>query len=310
VFAIMMTSLCWSYWQLMLAQGVLTGLSQGFLIFPAMAAVAQYFDKKRGAAIGLVIAGASVGAVVFPIALSRLLDDPNLGFGWTMRIFGFIVLPVLVFSALTVRARLPPRVKTLFVWSAFRNAKFLLLVAAFFFVFLGMFTPLFFLPSYGLSIGIGQSLSFYLVAIINGASFFGRVIPGMLADKYGRLNVLAVAAVCTGIITLTWTAATTAGGLVAYSVVFGFFSGAIVSGGSVVFAITADSPTDIGTYMGMGMPLASFAQLIGPPINGVFLAGTDGFFHASIFSGIMCLVGGILVILVKTRTAQGLFGQV
>ncbi|KAK2068949.1 hypothetical protein P8C59_003563 [Phyllachora maydis] len=309
--AVLLTSACTLYWHFLLVQGVLTGLSMGFLIFPAMAAVSQYFDKKRGLAVGLAIAGASVGAVGFPILLSRLLSLQSVGYGWTLRIAGFATMPLLLFACLTVRARLPPQPRRpLFLWSAFGRFRFVGLVGAFAFLFLGMFTPLFFLPSYGLGLGMQPDLAFYLVAIVNGASFFGRIIPGALADRIGRLNVLAVAALATGVVTLCLTLATTPGGVVAYAVIFGFCSGAIVSGGSVVFALTADSPRDIGTYIGMGMPLASVAQLVGPPINGVFLAGPAGYTCASLFSGAMLLLGGFVVVLVKLKTAPALFARV
>jgi hypothetical protein len=36
------------------------------------------------------------------------------------------------------------------------------------------------------------TLASYLLAIINAASTFGRVIPGVLADKFGRLNIVAL----------------------------------------------------------------------------------------------------------------------
>ena len=36
--------------------------------------------------MGLAIAGSSIGGVVFPIALSRMLNNPKLGFGWSVRV--------------------------------------------------------------------------------------------------------------------------------------------------------------------------------------------------------------------------------
>jgi MFS family permease len=64
VFALMMLSLCDQYWQIMLVQGVLMGIVMGLLQFPAFAAVSQYFDKKRAAALGVVVSGSSIGGIV------------------------------------------------------------------------------------------------------------------------------------------------------------------------------------------------------------------------------------------------------
>jgi MFS family permease len=98
VFSIMMTSICTRYWHFMLAQGLLGGVATGLVMFPAMSALPHYFHERRGAAMGLAIAGSSLGAVVFPILLSKLLNDTEIGFGWSVRVCGFMVLPILAFS--------------------------------------------------------------------------------------------------------------------------------------------------------------------------------------------------------------------
>ncbi|RFU24586.1 hypothetical protein B7463_g11751, partial [Scytalidium lignicola] len=60
VFSVMMTSLCDKYYQFMLAQGILGGISMGMTMSPALASAGQYFHRKRGAAMGLAVAGASL----------------------------------------------------------------------------------------------------------------------------------------------------------------------------------------------------------------------------------------------------------
>lgn len=310
VLSVFLLSLCTQYWHFML-QTVLAGLSMAMMQFPAFAAVAQYFDRKRGAALGLVLAGSSVGGVVFPIALSRMLngEDP-LSFGWTVRIMGFVVLPLMVFSCLAIRGRLPPRKTEFFILGAFKEARFLGLAAAMFLAFLGMLTPLFFLPTYAASRGMEPALAGYLSAILNGASTFGRVIPGVMADKYGRLNVFALGSVATGVVVMCMDSATTTAGLVGYSVAFGFASGTIISGATAAFSICTDDMRNMGTYMGMGLAVGSFATLIGPPVNGAMLEKYGGFFEVSIFSGVMCLAGGAIAFATKAATKQGLFGRV
>ncbi|KAJ4316819.1 hypothetical protein N0V84_007687, partial [Fusarium piperis] len=200
IFATMMTSLCTKYWQFMLAQGVLMGVAMAFLQLPAFAAISQYFDKKRAAAFGLVVSGSSVGGVVFPIVLSKMLNDSSIGFGWSVRIMGFVMVPLMGFSCLTVKPRLPSRTTSFFIAEAFKNTRYLLLISSLFFMFLGMFTPLFFIPTYAVTRGMKPDLASYLLAITNAASTFGRIIPGVLADKYGRLNMYALGGISTGIV--------------------------------------------------------------------------------------------------------------
>ncbi|KAK4133230.1 MFS general substrate transporter [Trichocladium antarcticum] len=310
VLGLVMTSLCTRYWQFMLAQGVLTGLAMSMLQVPAFAAVAQCFDKKRAAAMGLVVSGSSIGGIVFPIALSKMLNDSALGFGWSVRIMALVVAPLLAFSCATVAPRLPPRRTNFFILSAFRDVKYVALVFAMFCCMIGMFTPLFFLPSYAVTRGVNPTLASYLLAIVNGASTFGRIIPGLLADKYGRLNTFGLGGIATGIVVLCLNSATSTAGLVVYSIVLGFTSGTIISGVSAAISICTDDPRNLGTYMGMGMAVGSSAALVGPPVNGVLVDKYGGFLQVSIFSGVVCLFGGILVVVTKLTTPQGLFGKV
>ena len=310
LFAVMITSLCKEYWQFMLAQGLLTGFADGLLVFPSMAATPQYFYKKRGAAMGIAIAGSSVGGIVFPIILAKMLNESSLGFGWSVRICGFVMVPFLAFSCATVKSRLPPRRTNFFLASAFRKWLFNSLIAAQFCLMVGMFIPLIFMPSFAITRGMAPVLASYLVAMLNGASIFGRVIPGILADKFGRLNMLAAAGLSTALLALVWFKVEGTAGIIVFSVVFGFCSGAIISGGSVALSMCPEDPSDTGTYLGQGMAMASMATLVGPPVAGALLDKNDGFVLISIFSGVFTLVGGLIVVCSKIATPKGIFGKV
>ncbi|KPM40311.1 hypothetical protein AK830_g6223 [Neonectria ditissima] len=309
VFAIMMTSVCHSYWQFMLAQGILTGLANGLLMFPSLSAVPQWFDKKRGAAMGLAIAGSSLGAVVFPIVLSNLLTRTDVGFAWAVRITAFIMLPFLAFAAVAIRSRLPPRRTRFFLPASFRQPTYVLLIVSVFFAMVGMFVPLFLLPAYAITRGMSESLASYLVAMMNGASIFGRVIPGVLGDKFGRINTLIGAAVATSVIVFCWPHAETDAAIIVVVILFGFASGAIISGGSVAITMCADDAKNIGTYMGVGMALASFSALVGPPVSGAMIDRYGGFDEVSYFSGAMTMFGAIVSVVAKWKSHKGLFGR-
>lgn len=103
-FGCMMTSLADKYYQIFLAQGVVIGWSLGAAFITPVACTMQWFDKKRPAALGIVISGSSIGGVVWPIITFQLLK--HVGFGWTWRALGFIGLGLLPISVLTVR--MPP----------------------------------------------------------------------------------------------------------------------------------------------------------------------------------------------------------
>ena len=271
----------------------------GLTMAPCMAATGQYFNKNRGAALGLAVAGSSVGGVVFPIALSKMLANEKLGFGWSVRICGFLMLAVVLPACAMVRARLPPRSGKFFLPSAFRELPYICLIGSVFLIMLGLFTPFFYLPTFAVEHGMSTQLASYLVAILNGSSFFGRVLGGVLADKFGRLNLLTGAGVCTGVLIFCWNKMTTNATMILFAVLYGFFSGAIVSLMSAALAQVPKDARNIGTYMGMGMAIVSIATLIGPPINGALVTRFGAFEQSSTMSGTFAVVGGLSVILTK-----------
>jgi MFS family permease len=282
----------------------------GMIMSPAMAATGQYFNKNRGAAMGLAVAGSSLGGVVWPIALGKMLYNPHMSFGWTVRITGFVMLALTVPSCLAIRARLPPRAGRFFLPEAFKNPRFLGVVGSVFLIMLGSFLPFFYLPSLAVEHGMSAELSSYLLAILNAASFFGRVIPGVLGDKVGRYNTLCAAGISSGILILCMQALSSNASIIVFAALYGFTSGAIVSGMSVLMAGVPKDPREIGTYMGMGMATVAFGALIGPPIDGAFLSRYGGFNEVSIFSGIMTVAGSVAAFLAKATTEKGLFGTV
>lgn len=98
--------------------------------------------------------------------------------------------------------------------------------------------------------------------------------------------------------------------MVVYAVFFGFWSGTLISGAAAAISLCVDDLRDVGTYMGMGFAVGGFAVLIGPPINGALLNHYGGFLQVSIFSGVMCIVGGFIGLAGKFTTPQGIFGRV
>jgi len=125
VIGIFMTSLAHKYWQLFLAQGICTGIGSGLIFTPAMGVLSTYFSKRRGLAIALATTGNSTGGALYPLMVRQML--PQLGFGWTMRVIGFLNLACLAIVLALMRPRLPPRKTGALVdWSALKEVNFVL----------------------------------------------------------------------------------------------------------------------------------------------------------------------------------------
>lgn len=305
-----MTSLCKEYYQFMLAQGVLGGLTDGIMFSPAMAAVSHYFHTKRGTAMGVTVSGSSLGGVIFPIALSRMFANESLGFGWTVRIIGFIMLALLAISSATVRPRLPPRRGKILMPSAFKEVTYSVFIASMFLMYWGLFTPFFYLTEYATAHGMSANLASYILSILNAASVFGRLLPGVLADKVGLFNTLFFFGCSTGVLLLCWIAITSNASIIVFAALYGFFSGAIVSLMSPCIAHLSSTPRHIGTYLGMGLAVISLAGLTGTPITGALIDHYKSYTQAAIFSGVSTLVGASLVFVTKLTIDTNLFSRI
>jgi hypothetical protein len=66
------------------------------------------------------------------------------------------------------------------------------------------------------------------LAITNGASLFGRILPLIAAQKLGAINTLIASSTMSGIMLFIWTKAKGTGGILAYGAIYGISSGELV----------------------------------------------------------------------------------
>jgi hypothetical protein len=100
--------------------------------------------------------------------------------------------------------------------------------------------------------GISPNISLYLLAILNAASVFGRITPNFFADYLGNLNLMVFMCTGAGILAFSVFGAGTAGGAIAVSIFYGFFSGGYVSLIGPALISMATHPSEIGIRIGMG----------------------------------------------------------
>ena len=104
---ILATSFARTYLQLFLAQGLCQGLGCGIVFAPTIANMSTYFTRKRSMAISTSGCGGGTGGMVFPLMAQQLM--PRIGFHWTVRAMGLVVLVSSLIVMAIVRPRLPPR---------------------------------------------------------------------------------------------------------------------------------------------------------------------------------------------------------
>lgn len=295
VFGIMMTSLCEEYWQLVLAQGVCCGIGGGCLFITATSVLPSYFAKKRALAMGISASGSSLGGVIYPI-IFIYVQPTRLGFGWAVRIIGFIALVTLAIPCIVIKPRgRPPGRRKVFDAAILKEVPLGMMNLATFFGFVGQYIPYFFIEQFAAEHDI--SLEFWMLIVLNVGSIPGRIVPSLVADKYFHpLKVLTTTTASATILAFCWIAIKhSPAALMVWCFLYGFFSGAFVSlQGAAVASMTADLRT-IGTRFGINMFAGALGILIGSPVGGaIFPHSWPG---AQTFCGVMLACATICVVL-------------
>ncbi|GKZ69518.1 hypothetical protein AnigIFM50267_004729 [Aspergillus niger] len=291
VVAVFCFSASTEYYQILLSFSVLGGLSSCCLFTPAISAIGHWFNVRRGIATGIACTAGGLGGVFFPLII--LYVAPKLGFAWAMRIIGIICFVLCGFACLLLKTRLKPDAKrgVAIDLRALREPNYALTTLAVWMVEFAVFVPYTYLCSYGLYANIGESLSYKLCIFLNVGAIPGRAFPGLLADRLGRFNVMAFTALVCAIMTLAlwYNAGTNDAAIIAYSVMFGFWSGAAISLTPVCIAQVCRTE-DIGKRNGTTFTLVSFGTLTAIPIAGAIQERDGGAFWGLIlFGGILYL---------------------
>ncbi|ORY54997.1 major facilitator superfamily domain-containing protein [Leucosporidium creatinivorum] len=289
---------CTKFWHVVLVQGLMSGVGVGLVFLPSMSIISHFFLKRRSFVIGIAVSGSSIGGIVFPIALNKMFSNPSIGFTNGVRITGYIIAACLLVANLIMSPHperqaspkpRPPSVKGIF------DRQYSLLVAGAFLAAFGLFFPNFYIQVFCQVNGLSENLSFYSLAIFNGASVIGRTVPNLLADHLGPLvlsfeecsSSLNVALCCRF-------GATSAGGAIVVSLLDGFFSGAYISLVSPVIISLSRNIEEIGLRQGFGFIIVGLAALGGNPIAGRLLANNNNNFNAPItFAGVMLVAGSV-----------------
>ena len=198
---------------------------------PAMGCISHFFLAKRGNAVGVAMTSGSIGGVIFPLMLQKLI--PAVGFAWATRILGFILLFLVTLANLLIRSRLPRKKggSALPDLTVLKDPAFAIVTLGAFLLEWAIFVPLTYVSSYAVAHGQNAAFGSQLIAILNAGSFFGRLLAGWISDKIGRFNTLIITITLCVITNLAlWLPAGDSKPLlIVYSLLFGFASGSNLS---------------------------------------------------------------------------------
>lgn len=311
-------------WKCYFFQGVMWSIGAACQFTSIMFAPIEWFKKGRALALGLSTCGVSLGGMIWPVIFKNMID--KYGFGWTTRTIAFVYIPLATGSVLLI----PQHLEEKYVHKAdtFANSKFnmvkvrqlgntystmlrswlmqmadmryTLMLASSLIGLFGSYPAIFYLDYFATIISPGTNLTTYLLVIFNALGGPGRILPGLIGDKIGRLNTLFICLSLSGIAILAmWIPCIKYEIMAPYAVfvaIFGFCIGPLFSLFPACFSQVFG--TD-GSEVRLGMFL--FTSTPGP-ILGCLIAGSfipvessskteilNAFYKLTIYAGVMML---------------------
>ncbi|KPM40732.1 hypothetical protein AK830_g5802 [Neonectria ditissima] len=290
-------------WQHMLSQGVLFGVTVPFGTNVALPIASQHFKQSRALAIGVVASGSSLGGVCLPIMYSYVV--PRIGFSWSLRLTSLIILAfygaAIIISTPNVPRKSLRSARNILDFGGFRDVRYCTLALANVVGNFGLYVPFFYLEPYIAVHHPGAAVGSFLLPMINGSSFFGRIIGGFVADHVGGLNLLYPLTMLSGVLCLTiWLLATGVGIIVSFACLYGFCSGILISVmSSVVIRISPENK--IGARLGAFSTWSAIGVFTGTPIGGAIVRnGTVmEYQHIIIYTGTCMTAAGALLLVAR-----------
>jgi sugar phosphate permease len=201
------TSSLWQ-WYLFLS---INGLFRQFMLFiPFQALISRWFDRRRGLAVGILGVGFSLGGFVVVPVMRAVIDE----MGWDGSfLFSAVVVAVyfVTISVFVLRnapsdvGQLPDgstasgtgpsgslEFSGLSLAEAVRTPFFWVIALALMFFFFGMFGMLVHLVPFYESIGVSRSTAAALVSAAAGLGMISRLVQGMYADRFHRMEIGAM----------------------------------------------------------------------------------------------------------------------
>ncbi|KAH8116699.1 MFS general substrate transporter [Phellopilus nigrolimitatus] len=262
------------WYQLFLAQGIGLGIAIGSTYVPALGVVAHHFKRWRSLVMGVVASASSLGGVVHPIMLNKLIHG-RLGFAWGVRCSAFLNLALLAVANALMTTRLPPQSKKLShqiaYWRVFfKDRTYVVATAGTFLLITAVFFPIFYLQLDAVDHSVDQTLAFY-TRIRAGSS---------IVDRTGVFNLIVPCTLACGVLIFSMVAISDLAGTIVIAILYGFFSGACISLLGPMLANLSKDASEVGARIGVCFGIG------GPPITGALLTSQNIWIRPAVFCGV------------------------
>jgi MFS family permease len=274
--ALVLASYAQSLGQFQLAYGVLVGLAASAFVAPMIAAVMGWFEQRRALAVSLVSAGMGMA----PLTMSPLAQYLVTTHGWqtAMLSIGILSWVLLIPAALAVRTRQAPsaskaaaaaprEVTESSAAKALRSPQFIVLALTYFACCGAHSGPIFHMVSYAMFCGVAPMAAVSIYSVEGLAGLGGRILLGVLADRYGAKLILVTGLIVQAIAIAAYVAVSGLTEFYALAIVFGMAYGGVMP----LYAVLARgyfSQNIMGTVLGAATMVSCLGMAFGPLAGG------------------------------------------
>ncbi|WWC71153.1 uncharacterized protein I206_105106 [Kwoniella pini CBS 10737] len=291
-------------WQVILTQGVITGIGMGSCQPIYFSLPSQWFHKLRGLASGLAVAGAGFGGAIGTLIIRAMLK--SLGPHKTLLIYSFINLTLMIIATLLIRTQPhspAARAKGKGPWIDKRIWKlvpFQFLALCMILNTFGYITVLFFLTQFIKQLkGVPSNdiLGALPLSLLNFCAGIGRISIGYVADRCGAMNTFVF--VCLGSSTAVfalWLPANTYNVIIAFGVIYGLIAPTFFTLLPMV-AAEVFGPENLSSNIGILLLFTAPAGLGGGIVGGKILSKTGEWKWLIIYAALLHAVAGTCMII-------------
>ena len=294
-----------------LGYGLGVGAGVGLSYVPSVAAVQRWFQRGRGTASGIAVAGIGVGTLIGAPLAHELIAR----IGWRPT---YLVLAALTALGAVVSAALvrrgpehyglapdgdPPAshnaaaaASGLSLRQALRTGPFWSIYIGAFLMSFGLFVPFVHLVPYVRDAGLSEGFGVLLIALLGVGSTVGRFLFASLTTWLGRRRSFAMMYIGAGLMMILWTQSTSRPALIAFALVFGAFYGGFVA---IAPSLAADyfGSRSLGAVIGTLYSGVGIGALFGSPVAG-FAYDFFGSYSGAILAGAaLCFVSFVITML-------------
>jgi MFS family permease len=276
---------------LCVSQGLLIGIGTSTTFAPLIAHVSHWFDRRKGAAVGIIASGQYLSGAIWPTVLESSVQ----GYGWqqTYWFVGLIVLVLALPLSLVLR-KIPATDKSVAgsrndwdqkdipVSTAWLIA---LLMVAIFCCCIAMSMPQVHMVAFCGDLGFGAATGAKMLSVMLAFGVVSRLGFGWLSDHIGGLKTVFIGVFLQGIGLALFLIFDTLVSLYVISALFGLFQGGIVP--AYALAVREYLPQRVaGERVGMVMMASLLGMALGGWIPG-YLFDLTGSYDIAFINGLI-----------------------